>query len=65
MPHLAAMFVARRPLLAALPAGLRHFPAVSARVRASFNQRRLALENAHPRPGWDNRRTCDDVRPTV
>jgi hypothetical protein len=65
MPAAATLFVVRRPLLAVLPAGLRHFPAVSPRVRASFLQRRLELENAPARPGGANRRTTDDVRPAA
>jgi hypothetical protein len=62
MPLAAAMSAVRRSLFAAAPAGPRHYPAISPRVRASFALRRLALENAHARAAGDNRRTSDDVR---
>jgi hypothetical protein len=62
MPQTAAMFVARRSLLTALPAGPRHCPAVSLRVRASCARRRLAVEPTPARTGGANRRTSDDVR---
>ncbi len=62
MPPVATMSAVRRSLFAAAPAGPRHYPAISPRVRASFALRRLELEHAHARAGADNRRTSDDVR---
>jgi hypothetical protein len=62
MPLVAAMSAVRRSLFAAVPAGPRHYPAISPRVRASFALRRLALEHPRPRAAGDNRRTSDDVR---